>query len=174
MEKYYQILDLEPGATKEQIKSAYKKKALRYHPDKNPSPDAAEIFKNISEAYQVLTETPEEHNSNVPPQTFHRHMDPSELFKHFFASFEQPFAQQPFTHNASFSSNFQFSSNLNHSSFSHMNVSSTQTSISIQNGRKVETIVQNQNGNITTRKIVTDLQTNTVIEDTSSHQNRIQ
>jgi curved DNA-binding protein CbpA len=169
MEKYYQILDLEPGATKEQIKSAYKKKALKYHPDKNPSADAAEIFKSVSDAYQILMETPEEQNSNVPPQTFHRHMDPSELFKHFFASFEQPFTQ-----NMSFSSNFQFSSNQNHQTFSHMNVSSTQTSISIQNGRKVETIVQNQNGNITTRKLVTDLQTNTIIEDTSSRQDRIQ
>lgn len=52
---YYEILGVERDATQEQIKSAYRKAALRYHPDKNPGDKSAEeLFKKASEAYSVL------------------------------------------------------------------------------------------------------------------------
>ena len=54
MENYYNILGLQPGANEEQIKKAYHKLAIKYHPDKNKAPDAEEKFKKISEAYQML------------------------------------------------------------------------------------------------------------------------
>jgi molecular chaperone DnaJ len=53
---YYEVLGVERGATKEQIKSAYRKLALEFHPDRNKSPDAEERFKEISEAYAVLSD----------------------------------------------------------------------------------------------------------------------
>jgi molecular chaperone DnaJ len=53
---YYEVLGVQRGATKEQIKSAYRKLALEFHPDRNKSPEAEERFKEISEAYAVLSD----------------------------------------------------------------------------------------------------------------------
>ena len=57
MKDYYQILGIEPGATEEQIRKAYRRLALQHHPDRNPGdPGAEERFKEIAEAYGVLVD----------------------------------------------------------------------------------------------------------------------
>jgi molecular chaperone DnaJ len=53
---YYEVLGLEKGASQDEIKSQYRKLALKFHPDRNKSPDASEHFKEISEAYAVLSD----------------------------------------------------------------------------------------------------------------------
>lgn len=53
---YYDILGIKKGAPDEDIKKAYRKQALRYHPDKNKSPGAEDKFKEIAEAYDVLSD----------------------------------------------------------------------------------------------------------------------
>ncbi|MCW8982114.1 MAG: molecular chaperone DnaJ [Altibacter sp.] len=54
---YYEILGISKGATTAEIKKAYRKKAIEFHPDKNPGDEKAEdMFKKAAEAYEVLSD----------------------------------------------------------------------------------------------------------------------
>ncbi len=54
---YYEVLGLPRTASDEEVRKAFRKLALEYHPDRNRSPDATERFKEVNEAYQVLTDS---------------------------------------------------------------------------------------------------------------------
>jgi molecular chaperone DnaJ len=53
---YYEVLGVQRNAAKDEIKDAYRKLAMQYHPDRNKAPEAEEKFKEISEAYAVLSD----------------------------------------------------------------------------------------------------------------------
>jgi curved DNA-binding protein CbpA len=58
MKDYYQILEITPEASEDEIRKSYRRLAMQYHPDRNPDkPDAEENFKEIAEAYGVLTDS---------------------------------------------------------------------------------------------------------------------
>lgn len=69
--RYYDILGLPYTASEKEIRKRYKELAKKYHPDKNPSPDAARLFIEINEAYQqLLSPTPKKTTtfSNAPTE----------------------------------------------------------------------------------------------------------
>lgn len=55
-EDLYEILEVNKGASSDEIKSAYRKMAKKYHPDKNPDASAEDKFKKASEAYEILSD----------------------------------------------------------------------------------------------------------------------
>ncbi|MEM3693080.1 MAG: molecular chaperone DnaJ [Candidatus Bathyarchaeia archaeon] len=99
---YYEILGVSRNATKEEIKEAFRKLAFQYHPDRNKSPDAAEKFKEISEAYAVLSDDEKRRQYDLmgragiegryTPEDLFRRTDFEEVFRDFgFGGFESIF-----------------------------------------------------------------------------------
>ncbi|KAK9718890.1 DnaJ C terminal domain [Popillia japonica] len=101
---YYKILGISKNATDDDIKKAYRKLALKYHPDKNKAPGAEERFKEVAEAYEVLSDKKKRDiydshgeeglkggipgDGGVGGNTFHYkfHGDPRATFAQFFGN----------------------------------------------------------------------------------------
>jgi len=84
-EDYYKTLGVEKTASSEDIKKAYRKLALKYHPDKNPdNKEAEEHFKKISEAYAVLSD-PEKRKQydSFGSDTFSQRYSQEDIFRNF-------------------------------------------------------------------------------------------
>jgi curved DNA-binding protein len=84
-EDYYQILGVEKGAGAEEIKKAYRKLALKYHPDRNPgNREAEEKFKKISEAYAVLNDPKKRKEyDSFGSEQFSQRFSQEEIFRDF-------------------------------------------------------------------------------------------
>jgi curved DNA-binding protein CbpA len=61
---YYQVLEVSRKATGPELKKAYRRLSLKYHPDKNSAPDASDKFAELSVAYDVLSDPEVEGNKN--------------------------------------------------------------------------------------------------------------
>lgn len=82
---YYKILGVSRGASAEEIKKAYRKMALKYHPDRNQGDKAAEErFKGVNEAYAVLSDPQKRrHYDTVGSAEFHRTHSQEDIFRNF-------------------------------------------------------------------------------------------
>jgi len=82
---YYKILGVDKKAGSEDIKKAYRKLALKYHPDKNPgNKDAEEKFKKINEAYAVLSDSEKRKQyDSFGSDTFSRQYSQEDIFRDF-------------------------------------------------------------------------------------------
>ena len=88
---YYEILGVQKNASKEEIKNVYRKLALQYHPDRNKDPGAEQKFKDISEAYAVLSDDEKRKHYDV-----YGHVGAEEAFRGSEANFEEVFRDAGF------------------------------------------------------------------------------
>jgi len=96
---FYEVLGVEKTASQDEIKKAYRKLAMKYHPDMNKEKDAAEKFKEVTEAYEVISDPKKRQQYD---QFGHAAFDPSSGFGGFQGG--QTYRSGPFSY--TYSNNF--------------------------------------------------------------------
>lgn len=151
-DKYYQILELQNNASLDDIKKAYRKLAIKYHPDKNPDnkEQTEEKFKEISQAYEILTnkdkyaQDPRFRQNNIPQ------INPHDLFQQIFSQMNMQ-QNMPFGHPIF----MNMSQGINVVQMPP-NAVMRSTSTRIEDGKKIVTITERINGQTRVQTITSD------------------
>ena len=146
--EYYKILGLEKDANNKDIKKAYHKLAVKYHPDKNNGdPVAIKKFKEIAHAYEVLSDEKKRKEYDLFGNEYRNlSIDPMEIFKNIFSDINRPpFHQGIFNNNEmSLFDNIQGMMNMEVSG--NMDSFSQSTSTIFRDGKKITRTVTIKNG----------------------------
>jgi len=125
---YYGILEVQRTATEEEIKKAYKKLALQYHPDKNPGNDAAcEKFKEVAEAYSILGTSDKKKQYDVmgsfdETMDFGGGTDPFSVFNSIFKQHVESFMNMQYENDINIGNIFSNFSGMSQNNFPFGNV----------------------------------------------------
>ena len=147
MTNYYDVLNINKNATKDEIKNAYKKLAMKYHPDKNIDNKevAEEKFKKVSEAYEVLSDEKKKYEYDNGRNIVLNNQNPFDIYSHIFND----------------NKHFNNGLNININNFSNTSIStSINTSTRIIGNKKItriEKIEKTVNGTRTTVEEKTEI-----------------
>jgi DnaJ-class molecular chaperone len=152
-DKYYAILELNNQATDYDIKKAYKRLAIKHHPDKNQDnkAESEETFKKIAQAYEILSNKDKYQNDRAFKQNHMPQVDPNQLFSQLFAHMNIHHGMQP--------NPVMFMNQHNGSQFIQIpgNTVMRSSSTKIENGKKIITITEQINGVTRVQTIIGDM-----------------
>ena len=142
MTNYYEILQIDKNASPDEIKKAYYKLALKYHPDKNKDEGAEDKFKEISEAYEILSNENKKMAYDNNNNSQHIFTNPHDIFNQFncINKIFSPF-------------NINSSCTISSGGFGTHVGSCTSVQTIIQNGQTIiieKTVVTNPDGSVST------------------------
>tara|TARA_B100001250_G_scaffold411327_1_gene439715 strand:+ start:186 stop:629 length:444 start_codon:yes stop_codon:yes gene_type:complete len=141
MKNYYEILGINKTANKEEIKAAYKKLALKYHPDKNINnkEEAERKFKEVSEAYEILSDDQKKYNYERGNNIIIQNHNPFDIFDNIFKHHHQTFNDININSHISVNSNFS-SVNTSTQIIGNQKITRIEKTIKTPNG--VQTIIE--------------------------------
>ena len=145
---YYKILGLEKDANNKDIKKAYHKLAVKYHPDKNNGDSVAiEKFKEIAQAYEVLSDEKKRKEYDLfGNEHINLSIDPMEIFRNIFSDFNSSTFHRDIFNSNGFTSVDNIQGMMSMKLPGTMDSFSQSTSTIIRNGKKITRTVTIKNG----------------------------